>query len=171
MPNKKNLEKVEKLKEKIKNAKSVVFAEYKGLTANQANELRKKLGDDSELEIAKNTLLKVSLKDLGHDISEVEKSFEGTTAALFAYSDPINPIKKLFEFIKTAALPIVKLGLMEGRFLTGAEVETLSKLPSREQLIARVLSGLNSPLTGFVNALTVTKRNFVNVLSKARTSL
>ncbi len=167
MPNKQNVQSVKDLTEKLKGASSIVFMDYKGMTSNQTNDLRKKLAEtDAELEVARNTLLKISLKESGLDISQVEKSFEGATAAIISRADAISPIKKLFEFIKTATLPVVKLGFLDGRFYNSAEVETLSKLPSKQQLIAQILSGFNSPISGFVNVLSGTKRNFVYALGE-----
>src|SRR3989344_2030476 len=167
MPNQKNKEQVFALKDKISKAKSIVFTDYKGLNSNQANELRRKLSEEgSEIEIAKNTLLKIALKVSGYEIKEVEKTFEGSTAAILSYSDPISPLKKLFEFIKTAGLPKVKLGIFDGGFLPESDVETLSKLPSKEVLVSKLLSTFNSPIFGFVNVLSGTKRKFVYALNE-----
>lgn len=167
MPNQANKEKVTLLTEKLSKAKSIIFTDYKGLTSSQADALRKKLAETgAEVEVAKNTLLKISLKEAGHDITEVEKTFEGSTATILAYDDAFAPVKKLYEFIKGATLPTVKLGFFEGKFYKAAEVDALSKLPSKTELIARVLGGLNSPISGFVNVLSGTKRNFVYALSE-----
>jgi large subunit ribosomal protein L10 len=166
MPNAKNKEQLKELKTKVAKAKSMVFTDYKGLTSNQANLLRRKLAESgADLEIAKNTLLKISLKEAGLDLKDVEKTFEQETAVIFGYEDALSPIKKLYEFLKTSPLPKVKLGFVEGMFQSAENVEMLSKLPSREELIAKVLAGFNSPISGFVNVLSGTKRNFVYALS------
>jgi len=167
MPNNKNVESLVQLKEKLARAKSVVFADYKGVTANQSADLRKKLSDsNSEVEIAKNTLLKIALKESGNDLTEVDKTFEGSTALILGYEDPVSPIKTLFGFIKEFSMPKVKLGLLDGKFYSSQEMETLSKLPSKIELIAKVLGSLNAPISGFVNVLSGTKRNFVYALSE-----
>lgn len=166
MPNQKNQDLLTELKLKVSKAKSIVFADYKGLKSNQANELRKKLAEsNAEVEVAKNTLMMLALKEAGHDVSAQQENFKGATAAIISYDDAVSPLKKLYEFIKTATVPVVKLGLLDGKFYSASEVETLSKLPSREQLLAQVLSGFNSPISGFVNVLSGTKRNFVYALN------
>lgn len=166
MPNTKNIQLVKSLTEKLSKAKSVVFTDYKGLTSNLSTELRKKLAEEnSEIEIAKNTILKISMKEAGHEIKDYDKTFEGQTAAIISYTDAFAPLKKLYEFIKTATLPTVKLGLFDGKFYSSDEVAQLSKLPSKNELIAKVLAGFNSPISGFVNVLSGTKKNFVYVLS------
>ena len=166
MPNERNLKLVEALAEKLEKAKSIVFADFKGLKANDANNLRAKLSDNqAEVEIAKNTLIKIAMKKKGIDLANVEKNFEGQTVTILSYGDPIAALKSLFDFIKSVSLPKVKLGFFDGRFLASSDVEKLSKLPSRLELISQVLSGFNSPITGFVNVLSGTKRNFVYVLN------
>ncbi len=171
MPNQKNINAVKALTDKIKSAKSLIFADYKGLDANQANELRKQLSETgSELEIAKNTLIKISLKEAGTNISDHEKTFEGPTALILSKEDAISTIKKLCEFVKKSTLPKVKLSILDGKFFSGPEIETISKLPSREELIAQIVGRMKSPIYGIVNVLSGTKRNLVYVLSEVAKS-
>jgi len=167
MPNTKNIQKVQDLKEKLAKAKSIVFTEYKGLDANQMNQLKAKIKEtDAEINIAKNTLLDIALKE--EKITEgtgVTEQLEGQNATILAYNDPIAPIKALYEFIKETKLPLVKNAIIEGKVITAAEVETLSKLPNKEQLLAQVVRSLKSPITGIVNVLGGSQRKLVYALS------
>ncbi|MEK7595697.1 MAG: 50S ribosomal protein L10 [Patescibacteria group bacterium] len=166
MPNQKNINAVIQLRKKLSTAKSIIFADYKGLKSTQADELRAKLAETgAEVEVTKNTLLKVAFKDEGIETKGGKEGFEGSTLTVIAYEDAFTPIKKLFEFIKSANVPLVKLGFIDGKFYSKEQVEDISKLPSRLELITKVLVGFNAPVSGFVNVLSGTKRNFVYVLN------
>lgn len=166
MPNKKNVEKVKQLREKISQSKAVVVADYHGLNVNQVNDLRAKLSEQGmEMNVSKNTLLSIALKEENMEVKEFAQHLKGPTATFFAFEDPIAPIKILFEFNKEFESPVVKAGLIEGAYNDGDKVKILSELPSKDELIARVVGGMKSPLTGFVNVLGGTQRNLVYVLS------
>jgi large subunit ribosomal protein L10 len=164
MPNQENKDIVKNLKEKISKAKSITFADYLGLTAGQANDLRAKLKEaDAEVVVAKNTLLKVALKD--EKVETADAELKGPTAAIFAFSDPIAPIKAVYEFTKKVEFPKVKFAIIEGLFTSGSQVEIIKDLPSKEQLLGQVVGGLKSPLSGFVNVLGGVQRKFVYALN------
>lgn len=166
MPNDKNKIIVDQLKEKIRKAKSITFADYLGLPADTISDLRGKvLENDTEMEVAKNSLLRVALKEEKVDISELEKDLKGPTAAFFSYSDPIGAIKTLFQFAKGSDLPKVKASIVEGRYNNAEQTETLSTLPSREELISKILYGFKSPISGFTNTLGGVQRKFVYALA------
>lgn len=166
MPNNQNLELVKQLREKVAKSKSIFFADYMGLNANDVNTLRQKIDEaGAEAVIAKNTLVKVALEEEGVDTKDMEAALKGPTAAIFSYEDAINPIKAIFEFAKKSELPRVKGGYVEGMFLDSKGAEELSKMPSKQELIARLLAGFNAPISGFVNALSGTNAKFVYALS------
>ena len=161
MPSEKNIKLVEELQEKLSKAKSVVFAEYTGLDANKLNSLRKEIrAEGAEISIAKNTLMK---RILGRE--DLEEKLSGQICTIFSYEDAIAPLKKLVEFAKANELPVVKLGIFDGVLTSANQIEALSKLPSREELIAQVIGGLKSPLTGLVNVLGGPQRKLVYTLS------
>lgn len=167
MINQKNTDIVNELKEKISNAKSITFIDYQGLDVNNINEFRQQMTDEeSESVIAKNTLLKLALEDEGIDTNEMTDHLKGPTAAIFSYKDPVAYLKPLFEFAKKLSLPKVKFALIEGVFTAAEKVEQISELPSREQLLAQVVGGLKSPLSGFINVIGGNRRKLVNVLTK-----
>jgi large subunit ribosomal protein L10 len=164
MPNQKNQELVTGLREKVKKAKAMVFAEYKGLDANSMNALKGKVREENaEIAIAKNTLLKKALEEENVDTKDLQ--LDGQLATVFAYEDAISPLKKLTEFAKEFSLPEIKFGLIEGIFNDKGQLEILSKLPGKDQLIAQVVGGLKSPINGIVNVLGGPQRKLVYALS------
>jgi large subunit ribosomal protein L10 len=149
------------LSEKAAKAKSVVVADYTGTTVKDQVVLRaaiKKAG--GELVVAKNTLI-----DLAVGKGKLAESLHGMNAAIFAYEDPVSPVKALFEFQKKTEKLNIKQGYMDDRVLSADEVQALSKLPSKQELLAKLLMILNSPATGLVNVLNAGPRNLVYALN------
>ncbi len=167
MPNQKNQDIVNDLKNKIQEAKSITFVDYKGLNVNDINNFRQQMTDEgSESVIAKNTLVKLALEEKGIDTKDMEQHLKGPTAAIFSYKDPVAYLKPLFEFAKKFELPKIKFALVEGIFTNAEKVEQISQLPSKQQLLAQVVGGLKSPLSGFVNVIGGNRGKLVTVLSK-----
>ena len=167
MPNQKNISTIEKLKEKVRSAKSITFVDYLGLNVNDINEFRQQMTDEeAEPVIAKNTLMKVALKDEGFESKEIDEQLKGPTAAIFSYKDPVAYLKPLYEFTKKLELPKVKFALIEGAYTDAERVETISELPSKDQLLTQLVIVLNAPLSGFVNVIGGSQRKLVNVLSR-----
>jgi len=151
------------LKATLKTAKSVVVADYTGLSVNQTNDLRKKLAESqADLTVAKNSLIELALRE---EKIDGETPFVGQTAIITAGDDALAPLKSLFEFIKEFGLPKVKLGFMDGKTLTSSDVEVLSKIPSKEILIGKMLGSLMSPISGTVNVLAGLERKLVYAVS------
>jgi large subunit ribosomal protein L10 len=166
MPNAENKELVKILKEKISRAKSIVFTDYLGISAENANTLRRKIKEnDGEVVIAKNTLIKVALKEENHDVSKVENDLKNSTAMVLSYKDAISPIKAIFDFAKTIEFPKVKSAFIEGAYYGKEKVEEIKTIPSKEQLLSRVVGGLQSPITGFVGVLGGVQRKFVYAIN------
>ncbi len=162
MPNQKNTETVKVLREKVSKAKSIIFADFKGLAANNASDLRQQMHDqNAEVSVSKNTLLKIALNEEKVATDKLEEHLKGNTVAIFSYDDAIAPLKPLVEFAKKFELLKIKAAVINGIFADAAQVDTISKLPSREQLIAQVIGTMKSPLSGFVNVLSGSKRKFV----------
>lgn len=164
MPSAKNIQAVEELKSKLENAKAIFFADYQGLTVSQIGDLRDKIRQVSgEFSVAKNTLLKIALKENGlpRDLEEV---LRGPTAILIATEDEISPLKALVEFAKDTELPKLKAGIYEDRILTAEELNQLAKLPSKSELHTKLVGLLNSPLYGLVNVLSGNTHKLVYVL-------
>lgn len=159
---------IEKLSEKLKIAKSVVFADYKGLKVAQLKELRRKLkGSRVELKVAKKTLIDLALKEAGiKDVSS--KSLDGQVALAFSFNDEISAPKLLNEFSrKNVSLKILG-AILEGKFLEQAQAMVLAKIPSREQSLSQLVNVLNAPVSGLVSVLQGNLRGLVFVLSQKK---
>ena len=167
MTNQKNTDKVNNLKQKLQKAKSITFIDYQGLDVNKINDFRQKMRDEeAESVVEKNTLLKLAMEEENIDTKDFDEHLKGPTAAIFSYKDPVAYFKPLYDFIGEFELPKVKFALIEGAYTIAEKVEQISKLPSKEELLAKVVGGMKSPITGIVNVLGGTKRNLVTVLSK-----
>lgn len=141
---------VEEIKEKLENASSVVFFEYRGLTVSETDKLRKILRESgSEFKVYKNTLADRALKSLNIDLGE---ELSGPKAIAFG-TDSIAPIKALSEFAKEHKLLEMKVGIVDGKVTGLAELNELSKIPSREGLLTMFASGLLQHVRDFAICL------------------
>lgn len=156
---------VRDLTHKAAKAKSVVFAQFGGLTVKENEALRKELKkENSEYCVAKKTLLDLSFKDLKLENLSV-KGMEGRIAAIFGYEDEVAPAKILSKFKKDLKEKIEFAGgILENKFLSKEEVTALSQLPSKQELYAKIVGSINAPVSGFVNVLAGNLRGLVTVL-------
>lgn len=168
MPSEKTLQQkkevVSGLAEKIKAAKSIVFADYRGLTVEQDTELRsalRKAGVDYK--VVKNTLTRFAANQNG--LEGLDSYLNGPTAMAVSETDPVAPAKVLAEYAKKYEKLELKAGVVEGRIIDVDGVKALAELPSREVLIAKVLGGFNAPISGFVNVLNANIRGLVVALN------
>ncbi|OGE30373.1 50S ribosomal protein L10 [Candidatus Daviesbacteria bacterium RIFCSPHIGHO2_01_FULL_44_29] len=161
---------VKTLTDQLSRAKSVVFANYQGLTMSQLSVLRSELRtQNATFNITKNNLLKIALK--GAHLPETDAgSITGPIATLLTFEDEITPIKALTKAIKDNGIGEIKGGLLDGEFMTASKVVQLSTLPSKDQLRAQVVGALGSPLYGIVGVLQANLRNLVYALDQIRIS-
>lgn len=151
MATQKKIDTVNAMTEKIKKAKSIVFADYVGIKHKQLEELRKAVKkENGEFMVTKNKLLERALGDNGKAAADYLKN---STATLFAYQDEVGPLKAMKKFFKSANLGKAKGGMLGSTFMTEADVNRLADLPAREVLIATVVGRLNSPIQGLHYAL------------------
>jgi len=169
MPKTKEQKKVilNELTDKITRAKSIIFASYNGLTVKDNESLRLKLGrENNEYFVAKKTLFNLALKDKAIAGLDVKK-FVGQVAAIFGYSDEVSPAKIVGQFKKEkdkeGKIEFIG-GILEDKYLNASEVASLSKLPSKQELYAKIVGSINAPVSGFVNVLAGNIRNLVQVL-------
>lgn len=170
MPSQKNLDSVSLLKTKLQKAKSIVLADYAGLTVNLQRELRQKLKlVAGELIVVKNTLLKLAFEAEKYRLPpELEAALQGPTIILLAYEDEIAPLKILAEFAKDHDLPKIKAGFLAKEPLTAQQLNTLAELPTKIELLTKTVATLKSPLFGFVNVLSANIRNLLYALRAIR---
>lgn len=130
---------VSEIKDKVKEAETVVLFGYRGLTDNESKDLRKELRDnDSDYKIYKNTLLKIALKDLDINLSEY---LEGPTAIAFS-TDQLSPIRVLSTFAKKHDALILKAGIVDGKVSDENVLKSLASIPSREGLYTMLAGGM-----------------------------
>lgn len=157
---------VAELVEKLDGANGLVFTEYKGITHQQLETLRRELkAADATLLIAKNSLMRLSLgKSKNFADYKDNEALVGSAATLFIGNDSVEPLKKLQKSIKDTGLPTIKFGVLEGQLLDEAGVIKLATLPSREVLLAQFVGMLNSPIQRFVTGLNAIPQKFVMTL-------
>lgn len=157
MPSEKILESkkelVGELSEKLKNAAAGVLVDYKGLDVAQDTKLRKELREAGvDYFVVKNTMLRFATKEVGYDF---EEALSGTTALALSSEDQMAAARILVkhsEELKGAALT-VKGGFMDGEKIDVDTVVAIAKIPSRETLIAQMLSSLNAPIANLAVVL------------------
>ena len=155
---------IEELTEKLKGG-SVVFVDYKGMNVAQSTRLRARSREsDVEFVVAKNTLAQRAANQAG--VEGISEYLVGPTALAFS-EDPVASAKLMAEFSDEIRTFELKGGLLDGDQVVDAEgVVALSRLPEREQLIAQVVGGIQSPIAGLVNVLNGTIRNLAVVLNQ-----
>jgi len=142
---------VERLTASFKGAKAVTFADYKGLTVPQADELRQKAREAGvEYVVAKKTLITRAAKDAGYELDA--KSMPGMLGAAFSAEDEVAPAKVLGDMGKATTLTLVG-GIFDGEAVSKEKVEALSKLPGKKDLLAMLVGTLNGVPGAFVRAL------------------
>ncbi|MGB2697180.1 MAG: 50S ribosomal protein L10 [Candidatus Zixiibacteriota bacterium] len=163
---------VDKLKEKLKQSKSLYITDFTGLNVDQINQLRrdfKKQG--AEFVVTKNSLWKLAVRDLGLD--PLLNYLEGPTGIVFGYEDPFVPAKILYDFNKKTDKPKTKAFWVEENLFQGEKLEELARLPSREGLLTQIVGSINSPITNLVCTLDGVLRNFIGTIEaiiKAKSS-
>lgn len=155
---------VETLTTKMREAKSIVLADYRGLTVEQDTEMRATLRKAGvEYRVYKNTLTRFAAKENGFEA--LNPYLEGPTAIAFSATDPIAPAKLLADYAKKYEKFEIKAGVIEGNVIDVNGVKEVAEIPSKEVLLSRLLGSLNSPITGFVNVLNGNLRGLVVVLN------
>jgi large subunit ribosomal protein L10 len=163
---------VAEIKEQLSSAKGAVFTSYKGLTVAQDTKLRREMREAGiTYKVIKNTMTRIAAKELGLD--GISEHLEGTTALAFSTEDAVAPAKVICAFMKKNKLEekgilTIKVGLVEGKVISDKEVKALASLPSREELIAKLMGSMNAPITNTVGVLQGVIRNAVYVLDAIR---
>jgi large subunit ribosomal protein L10 len=156
------------LKEKFSKANVALFADYKGLTAVQADDLRRLLRvTNTEVKVLKNNVARLVTKEgkMGEHAKTLMDTVVGPTLVAFAYGDPAAAAKVIHKFAQDNEALKLKDSLMGDKRIGAAEVEQLAKLPSKEVLLAKMLGTMNAPITNFVGVLAAVPRSLVTVLS------
>lgn len=167
MPRPEKVAVVDELTDKLKRSQVAVVTDYRGLNVQAITELRAQLREAGvEYRVSKNTLTRLAAKNAG--IDNMDDLLKGPTAIAFDYDDPVAPAKVLSAFAKQHEDLEIKGGVLNGAIIDANEVQRLANLPAREQLLAQVLAGMQSPIAGFVQVLNGTLRSLVYAVDAIR---
>ena len=152
MPTDAKAKAIESTTERYSRARGVLFTEYRGLKVKELQALRKTLGaKGGDIHVVKNTLFKIAAGDDGNLIPENLNS--GPTAVTFIYENEADCAKALVDFAKTHKGLVIKGGLVGGQVFDEKGVESLSKLPPKEILLAQVIGVIAAPLTELIGVV------------------
>ena len=164
MPTEAKRESVASLSRKMSEAKSVFLADFTGVDVESVTRLRRSLrGASVEYQVVKNRLAKLAVEDAG--LEGLTDFLKGPTALAFSLEDPVAPAKILQQFIDDGGILAIKSGYLDGQVLTADRVVELSKLPSREELLGKVVGSVQSPISGLGFTLIGLLRDVIGVLS------
>ena len=167
MPTEKKEAQVAELKEQLANAQNLFFTSYAGLTVADITKLRGELRKDgSSYSVVKNTLFSIAAgKDLA---AQLEAILAGPTGIVFAGTDPVAPAKALKTFADDNQALKIKAAYIDGNLVDATQVNVLATLPSKAELIAKLVGSLASPLRGLVTVLSGNQSGLVRVLDAIR---
>ena len=164
MPTQEKVESVEDLKRRLSGVKTVLLAEYRGLTVQQLSDLRKQLRSVSaEYKVVKNRLAKLALSD---NLAAVKSLLKGPTGMIISKDDPVAVAKALHTFARTNQALVIKAGYVEGQMLEPAGLKALADLPSKDAIRAQIVGALQGPMAQLVGLLQAPQRELVYVLSQ-----
>jgi large subunit ribosomal protein L10 len=159
---------VEEIKEKFSKAKTLAFVDYRGITVAEDTELRKKFRENGcEYKVYKNRLMLKALSDLGIECPAT--LLEGTTAVAIGYADEVTPAKIVCDCAKSTKKMVIKFGILNGARVDAKNIEALATLPSKEELIAKLLGTLNNTAASLCRVLSAPTRGLVVALNAVAT--
>jgi large subunit ribosomal protein L10 len=154
------------LKERLEKAKGLIVSGFNGMTVSQDYELRKQVrAAGGKYRVVKNTLAEIASE--GTTASGALKGLAGATAISFTEGDPVALAKALTAYAKTNPAFVFKAGVVEGRAVSIAEISQLATLPSKEELIAKLLFLINAPAQQLVTVTGAIARNLAVVVDQA----
>lgn len=160
----KKQQKIKELADIIKDAKAMVLADYRGLKVSEDTKFRTALRNaDIEYRVVKNSITRFAFKENG--LEELEPYLVGPTAIAISNTDPVAPARLLAKYAKEYPKLELKAGIVEGKIIDIDGLKMLAQLPSRDELIAKVLGGLNAPIYGFASVLNANIRGLVVALN------
>lgn len=159
--------KIQEIKDEICRASVAIVTDYRGLTVQEITTLRRGLQEtDAEYTVVKNTLAILAVKDT--EFEPLSELFKGPTALVLGHSDQVGPAKVLSQFMKKAKKVTIRGGFMQGTLLNEDQVKQLADIPSREELLSKIMGGLNAPASGIANCVNSVMRNLVVCIDQVR---
>ncbi len=157
---------VKNLRENIKKQQAIFFVNFKGIKGEDSDSLRLKLRESgSKMVIARKTLIKIAFKEEGIDFDPLK--LEGEAGFIFGFEDGVTTAKVIKEFSKEESITVLG-GIYEGKILTVEEVETIASLPTRDELLAKLVGTISAPMPRFLNVLQGNTKGLITVLSKIK---
>ncbi len=156
---------IDELAEAFQQNSGVLLMDFTGLNVADATDLRRKVREGgSHYRVVKNTLAIRAAADT--PVTELKENFEGPTAVAYTNTDPVALAKVLAEFVRTHPEVKFKGGVLDQHVLTAEQAESLATMPSRDELLSKLLFLLNAPLTRFASALQSPLRDLLSVLKQ-----
>jgi large subunit ribosomal protein L10 len=163
MPRPEKIAEVEILTKKMQDSESVVVSDFTGLTVADVSDLRRKCREAGvEFRVVKNRLARRAA--VAADMSGLEPLLKGPSGVAFSFDGPVGAAKVLVEFAEKNDKVAIKGGYLDGAVLSAPEVSQLSKIPGKQELLAMIVRGFQSPLSNFVGVLSATTGSLVRVL-------
>ena len=157
---------VKEIEDKIKNAKSLIFLNYKGLNTQEDADLRRKFREaDVVYNVYKNNLVRIALNNLG--ITALDDKLNGTLSVAFSNKDEVAAAK-IIKDAKFKDKMSFEFGLIGDQVLSQAEVVRLASLPNKETLIAQLMGLINSGARGIATVINAVPRNLAVVINAAK---
>lgn len=170
MPTQAKAAQIDDLVERMQRAELTIVADYRGLTVSALQDLRGRLRPiEAEFKVAKNTLTRIAAEKIG--IEGLETHLEGPTALMFAYGDIVAPAKAIGDFARSSRILQVKAGVMNGEVVTPEDIEAISSLPPREELLGKLVGLLASPMSRTVGVLSGPSRSVAYLVNARIESL
>ncbi|MBA2246509.1 MAG: 50S ribosomal protein L10 [Chloroflexia bacterium] len=170
MPNAQKAAQIDVLSESLSRSQLTIITDYRGLSVVALQDLRSRLRPvEAEFKIAKNTLTRIAAERAG--IEGLEPELDGPTAIMFAFGDPVAPAKVISDFVRSSRILTIRAGVMNGQVLNASDVEAISSLPPREELLGRLVGLLASPMARTVGVLSGPARSVAYVVNARIESL
>lgn len=143
------------------------MADYRGMNVGQVTNLRRALREvKATMKVVKNTVAQRAVD--GSPMEPLKEHFKGTTAVIVTEGDPVGPAKALTKFVKDVESFKLKVGFLSGKLISDKEIDSLSKLPSREEMISKLMGSMQAPAQNLVNVLSALPRQLATVLAAVR---
>jgi large subunit ribosomal protein L10 len=170
MPRAEKEAKVKGLTERLGESQATILAGYRGLTVQEAAELREALADaDTRFSVVKNSLTRLAVKGAG--LEELDPMIDGPTAIAFVRGDPVSGAKRLVEQARRFPVLEIRGGFAEGRVLDAEQIRVMAALESREVMLAQLAGLAKSQLTRTAWALQALQSRFVGLMEALREKL
>lgn len=152
------------LASKLENNRMIVMVDYQGMKNETISNFRNSLAENGMgMKVTKNTLLRIALKEKN---IEIPAEILDKQLAIIVADDEVLPAKATFEFAKKNEFPVILGAIADNKFIDASQVKQLAMLPSREELLAKVVGSIAAPTYSFVNVLAGNIRGLINVLNQ-----